>query len=208
VSSEYSIISSAQTGADGRFSTQVSVPATATPGLQYIFVADVNNARVTTDPITILSAEPGGQAGDGVNQPVNGLISRTYMFLIALEDGGQSGSFIGCNDSVVPVIIDIEPTNAPMTAAINRLLSFNEQYYGQSGLYNALYQSNLTLQGINITNREAVISLTGELIVSGVCDEPRVLAHLERTALQYDTVNSVTILLNGQPLPTQLAGRG
>lgn len=205
VASESQIIASTQTGADGRFSTQVSVPASATPGQQYVFVAEVNNAIVTASPITITGA---GQPGEGVNQPVNGLISRTYMYLVALEDAGQSGPLIGCNDSAVPVIIDIEPTNTPMTAAINRLLSLNEQYYGQSGLYNALYQSNLALQGINITEREAVINLTGELIVSGVCDEPRVLAQLERTALQYDTIDNVTILLNGQTLPSQLSGRG
>jgi hypothetical protein len=207
VASEYQIIASAQTGAEGRFTTQVSVPATATPGQQYVFVAEVNNTVVTANPITIAGAG-GGQSGDGVNQPVNGLISRTYMYLIALEDGGQSGPLIGCNDSAVPVIIDIEPTNAPMTVAINGLLSLNEQNYGQSGLYNALYQSDLTLIGINIVNREAVITLTGDLIVSGVCDDPRVLAQLERTALQYDTVDSVTILLNGKSLPSQSSGRG
>lgn len=208
VASEYQIIGSAETGAEGRFSTQASVPATATPGQQYVFVAEVANAVVTASPVAIAGTGGDGQPDNGVNQPVNGLISRTYMYLIALEDAGQSGPLIGCNDSAVPVIIDVEPTTTPMTAAINRLLSLNEQNYGESGLYNALYQSNLALEGITLTNREAVINLTGELIVSGVCDEPRVLAQLERTALQYENIDNVTILLNGETLPTQISGRG
>jgi hypothetical protein len=143
-----------------------------------------------------------------VNIPVNGLFSQTYMYLIALEDAGQSGPQVGCNDSIVPVVIEIEPTGTPLTAAINRLLSVKEQFYGQSGLYNALYQSNLILVSTTIVNREAIIYLTGELILGGICDDPRLRAQLEYTALQYDTVDSVTIFLNGQPLPTQINGRG
>jgi hypothetical protein len=127
--------------------------------------------------------------------------------LLALEDNGQSGEMIGCNDSVIPVVVDIEPTVAPLTAALNELLSLGEQYYGQSGLYNALYQSNLNVQGVDIDNREAIIHLTGNLQLGGACDNPRVLAQLEQTALQYATVDSVSITVNGQPLESLLSGQ-
>lgn len=207
VASEYEIIASTQAGAEGQFAIQVAVPNYVGVGQQWVFAAEVNNATVLASPITIV-AGTGGDPGDGVNDPVNGVFTRTNIYLIALEDAGQSGQLIGCNDSVVPVVIDIEPTTAPMTAAINRLLSIKEQFYGQSGLYHSLYQSNLALQGINIVNREAIISLTGSLQLSGVCDDPRVMAQLEQIALQYDTVDRVSILLNGEPLPSQVAGRG
>ena len=209
VNSEYEIIASVQSGADGRFTTQVALPATVVPGQQWVFVAVANNAAVLANPITIVGSDGTGSTPNaGVNVPVNGLFSQTYMYLIALEDAGQSGPAVGCNDSVVPVVIDIEPTAAPLTAALNRLLSLKEPQFGQSGLYNALYQSNLTLQSATIVNREAIISLSGELLLGGICDDPRLQAQLEYTALQYDTVDTVTILLNGQPLPTQINGRG
>jgi hypothetical protein len=208
-----SAISSVQTGADGRFTTQAAVPANAVPGEQWVFGATVNNATVLSAPVLIQQA---GQpvAGDGVtesgvNVAVNGRFQKTYIYLIALEDGGQ----VGCGDSVVPVVIDIEPTVAPMTAAYNRLLSIKDQFYGESGLYNTLYQSNLTLAGINIVNREAIVSLTGTLTLAGECDDPRYKAQLVQVALQYSTVDRVTIWLNGQVLtssnePVGPAGRG
>jgi hypothetical protein len=208
-------ISSIQSGADGRFTTQAAVPANAAPGEQWVFGATVNNATVLSTPILI--QQPGqpdtgdgvGVPENGVNAPVNGLFQRTYIYLIALEDGGQ----VGCGDSVVPVVIDIEPTVAPMTAAYTRLLSIKDQFYGESGLYNTLYQSNLTLAGINIVNREAIVSLTGTLTLAGECDDPRYKAQLVQVALQYSTVDRVTIWLNGQVLtssnePVGPAGRG
>lgn len=208
VNSEYGIIANTQTGEDGSFMMDVIIPDFAEPQDQWVFVADVNNAKVVTDPIAIMAGNgTGGTPEAGVNEPVNGLFVKTYMYLIATGDAGQSGPMIGCDDSVVPVVIDIEPTIAPMTAIINRLLRLDEQFYGQSGLYNVFYQSDLTLQGIDIENREAIISLTGDLQLGGVCDEPRILAQLEYTATQYSTVDSATILLNGQPLESQLGGQ-
>jgi hypothetical protein len=206
--SEYEIIGTTQSEADGRFSTQIAVPTYVEPGEQWLFVAEVENAKVIADPILIASASTPTPASDaGVNEPVNGQFTRTYIFLIALEDNGQSGEMIGCNDSVIPVVVDIEPTVAPLTAALNELLSLGEQYYGQSGLYNALYQSNLNVQGVDIDNREAIIHLTGNLQLGGACDNPRVLAQLEETALQYATVDSVSITVNGQPLESLLSGQ-
>ncbi|MGC9348311.1 MAG: GerMN domain-containing protein [Anaerolineae bacterium] len=114
---------------------------------------------------------------------------------------------MGCDDSVVPVEVVIEPTVAPLTAAINKLLAIDTEYYGQSGLYNALHASNLTLEGINIVQGKATIALSGELVLGGVCDNPRVEAQLEETALQYSTVSQVEILLNGEPLDQVLSGQ-
>lgn len=159
----------------------------------------------TTTPVPATATAIPGEAG--VNVPVNGLFTRTYIHLIALEDAGASGPAIGCGDSVIPVVVDIEPTVAPMTAAFNRLLSLKDEYYGESGLYNALYRSNLTLNGINIVNGVATVSLSGQLMLGGVCDAPRVQAQLEQTALQYTTVSAVNVLVNGAPLAEVLSGQ-
>ena len=68
------------------------------------------------------------------------------IFLIALEDNGQSGTLVGCGDSAVPVTVTIPPTQGVLRAALEKLLSAKQQFYGESGFYNALYQSDLELQ--------------------------------------------------------------
>lgn len=164
-------------------------------------------ANPTPEPTPVPATITPVPADAGVNVPVNGLFTRTTIHLIALEDAGASGPAIGCGDSVIPVVVDIEPTVAPMTAAYNRLLALKEQYDGESGLYNALYQSNLTLNGINIAGGVAMVSLSGQLVLGGACDAPRVQAQLEQTALQYTTVSAVNILVNGAPLAELLSGQ-
>lgn len=144
-------------------------------------------------PLTAAPAEtPQSTDSDSEN-----LVTRTNIYLIAVDDNGQSGKQIGCNDSVVPVEIEIEPTAAPLTAALTRLLDLDSQYYGQSGLYNVFYQSDLEVESIDIIDGEAVIRLSGNLLLGGVCDEPRVKAQIEETALQFSTVSEVSIYING-----------
>ena len=53
----------------------------------------------------------------------------------------RAGIPVGCGDSAVPVMVEIPPTQAVLKAALESLLSVRDQQYGQSGLYNALYQS-------------------------------------------------------------------
>ncbi len=208
------------------FSETITVDVTGLPAGTYTlfageqsqsFTLDVDNVATTTPPpqpspsVTPVPPTPDQPTvttipGDaGVNVPVNGLFTRTYIHLIAIEDAGASGPAIGCGDSVIPVVVDIEPTVGVMTAAFNRLLSIKDQFYGESGLYNALYQSNLTLSGINIVNGVATVSLSGQLMLGGTCDAPRVQAQLEQTALQYSTVSAVNILVNGVPLAEALS---
>ena len=101
------------------------------------------------------------------------------------RDNGVSGPKIGCGDSAVGVIRVVPPTRAPLTAALNELFSLHDQFYGQSGLYNSLYQSHLQLQSATIVNGIATIKLTGTLSLGGVCDDPRVDAQITNTALQF-----------------------
>jgi LysM repeat protein len=126
------------------------------------------------------------------------------IYLIAVGDGGQRGPEIGCNDSVVPVEVQIAPTVAPLEASLESLFAAGGDQYN---LYNVFERSQLSVQGINIVNREAVIQLSGQLSIGGVCDGPRVEAQLERTALQFDTVDAVSITINGQSLADVLSLR-
>jgi hypothetical protein len=127
-------------------------------------------------------------------------VSQVNIYLIGIGAGR-----VGCGDQVVPVRRKIAPTAAPLTAALNELLSLKDQYYGQSGLYNALYQSNLSIQNITRKGATWYIYLTGSMQLGGVCDIPRVEAQLLRTALQFPTVKQVHYFINGVPLKTALS---
>ena len=200
VDSEYDVVAQAQTDTDGRVTTQIVIPGFVEPEDRWVIVVAAEDRPVKAvsdefDVTPVATATPGGN-----------LFSRTNIYLIAVGDEGQAGEEIGCGDSVVPVEVEIEPTIAPLRAALNELLAIETREYGESGLYNALYQSDLELETVRIDNREAVISLTGDLLLGGVCDEPRVGAQLRQTALQFATVDEVSIFINGAPLEQVLTG--
>ncbi|MBI3741878.1 MAG: GerMN domain-containing protein [Chloroflexi bacterium] len=131
--------------------------------------------------------------------------TRVKIFLIALEDNGKTGKKIGCNDSAVAVERVIPATTAPLRAALEELFSLRDRNYGQSGLYNVLYQSNLKLESASIAETKATIHISGALRLSGICDNPRVEAQIEQTALQFSTVKSVDVFLNNVALEKVLS---
>jgi hypothetical protein len=129
---------------------------------------------------------------------------RTY--LVAIGDNGRSGTRIGCGDSLIAVTRRIAHTTAPLTAAMNLLLSDHHMYYGQSGLYNALYQSRLRVKKASVVNGTATVYLVGIIRLGGVCDDPRVRAQLRHTARQFRTVRRTTaIFVNNVPLWKRLS---
>jgi hypothetical protein len=131
------------------------------------------------------------------------------IFLIAMEDNGVSGPAVGCGDSAVAVDVQVPYSQGTLRAAMEKLLSIHEQYYGGSGLYNALYQSNLTVADVAIeSGGHAVVRLNGTISSGGVCDDPRIIAQLERTALQFSTVHSVSVYVHGALLEDLLSGHG
>ncbi len=127
-------------------------------------------------------------------------ITRTHIYLVAVGDASQSGEKIGCDDSLIPVEVVIEPGSPPLEATLNELLTIKSREYGQSGLYNALHQSDLNLESVSVDDGQAKVRLSGTLTLGGVCDDPRVRAQLRQTALQYEGVNQVSIWIDGTPL--------
>jgi hypothetical protein len=134
--------------------------------------------------------------------------NRVKIFLIAIGDAGKSGKEIGCGDSVIPVEVEVASTTDPLAAAFEKLLSVHEQYYGQSGLYNALYQSNLKVESATIQVDLATVQISGQLLLGGECDDPRVEAQLDETALQFPEANQAAIFINGTLLKDVLSLKG
>jgi hypothetical protein len=200
INSEYDVVATAQTNADGRLETQIAIPAFVEPEDHWVIVVSAEH-----QPVEAISEEFNVTEAATPTSPNTGLFTRTNIYLIALGDAGQAGKTIGCDDSVVPVEVEIEPTIAPLTAALKQLLAIETREYGESGLYNALYRSDLTLSSASVVDGHAIIRLSGTLTLGGVCDEPRVQAQLRETAVQYRTVSWVSVLINGTPLEELLS---
>jgi hypothetical protein len=160
-------------------------------------------ATIVPTPATVSLPIPTipAAAADQVKPDVPSSGQMVKIFVIAVEDNGQTGIPVGCGDSAVPVMVEIPPTQEVLKAALEALFSVKDEYYGQSGLYNALYQSDLQVESVSLDNNgKARVYLTGNLIMGGECDTPRVQAQVEQTVLQFPTVKDVVIFINGKPL--------
>lgn len=134
--------------------------------------------------------------------------TQVNLYLVELE-GGTAGNQIGCGDRLVAGVtrIPVGGTTAKrVEQTLSQLLAIDDPYYGESGLYTALYQSDLHVGRVTIRRGVATINLTGTMQLGGVCDEPRVEAQLRQTVLQFPGLNDVMFLINGRPL--SLGGRG
>lgn len=208
--SEFSESYSAQTNVNGVLDVTVPIPSYAQNGSRWVAVVQTADGRFRAESFVFLvrSQAAPTPVPPATPPPSGTLFSNAQIYLTAVGDGGQSGALIGCNDSVVPHRVNFSPTVAPLTSALNAMFSSDSFYFPGTNLYNVFYQSDLAVQGIDIENGTAFISLTGNLLLSGACDSPRVRAQIEQTALQFSTINSVIITLNGQPLDQVLSGAG
>lgn len=135
-----------------------------------------------------------------------GELSRIKIFLIALEDQGRVGKLVGCGDSLISLDKGEKFTSEPIKNALEELFSIKEQFYGQSGLYNALAQSNLKVENVSLINNKAIVRLSGTYSLAGSCDNPRFEGQIRETILQY--VKETEIFLNNKSLGEILSGKG
>lgn len=132
-------------------------------------------------------------------------LSEVTIYFVAVGDDGASGPKIGCGDSLVAVRQPIEPTSGVIRAALNKLFSYKEQDIGQSGLYNALWQSDLEIDSAEVKDGVATIYLTGQTMMGGECDIPRYKGQIEQTILAQPGVKDAVIYLNGKPIDEALS---
>jgi spore germination protein GerM len=192
---------------------QVDIESTPNPSASSAISPTVLQSPAVFEPPAVLQPPssqpyPASEQSSPETQPVvlpSSTPQMVEIYLIALDDSGQSGPQVGCGDSAVPVQVPISPTKDVLKAALERLLALKTQYYGQSGLYNALYQSDLHLDGVNIKDGVAIINLSGSLQIGGECDSPRVEAQINQTALQFAAVKDVSVSINGRTLQDALS---
>lgn len=127
------------------------------------------------------------------------LIDEVDIYLVAVGDKGKKGIKIGCDDSLVAITRKIKPTVAPLKAALEELLAIPHEYSKELGNY--WWGKNLKLKSVSITEGVATIHISGEgPFVAGVCDEPRITEQIEKTAMQFSSVNTVKVFVNDKPL--------
>ncbi len=129
------------------------------------------------------------------------------LFFIILDDNGKAGKKIGCNDSLVPVVVTTTASATPLRAAYDALLAIHDDPYGPQKHANPLAQSSLRVKSVAIKKSTAIIKLTGELISAGHCEDPRIEAQLTEVALQFPSVKKVTVFVNGVALSKLLSGQ-
>jgi hypothetical protein len=132
-------------------------------------------------------------------------LSEVTIYFVAVGDNGQSGPMLGCGDSLVAVKQPIQPTSGVIRAALNKLFSYKDQNIGQSGLYNALWQSELTLGSASVADGVAAVYLTGKVMMGGECDIPRFKGQIEQTILAQPGVKQANVFLNGKPIDEALS---
>ncbi|MBP7057371.1 GerMN domain-containing protein [Candidatus Gracilibacteria bacterium] len=147
----------------------------------------------TTTPSSTMSATPTPAPTTATTTPA---LTTTVQIALVDEIGVPSATTFGCGDKIEMVNRPVS-TTTPLQTAINELLSVNTRNYGMSGLTSALYQDNFTLVSATITGSHATINLTGSTSQDGACDSPRIQEQMKRTILQFPSITTYDILLNG-----------
>ena len=125
---------------------------------------------------------------------------------IALNDNGANGPLVGCGDSEVLVELTAEGdlnSKERIKAALEKLFADKEQNKESSGLYNAVYQSSLTVDEVTVSKSEVNVTLSGETILGGECDDPRFVDQIKATVqnnLDQDFPGTIHITINGKDL--------
>lgn len=148
--------------------------------------------------VVVLAAGETGRAARVEAAPPN--TRKVTVFLVKLDDNGKSGRRIGCGDSLVPVSRVVPANRPPLLAAISALLAVPQKLPGNPKLQNFWRGRRLKIQSVATSGRTATIRLAGDLVVSGVCDQPRIEEQIYATARRAAAIRDVDVYLNDVPL--------
>lgn len=170
----------------------------------YVYVSDTDRNAV----IEITYSIAGDSEEDSYQSSVDNIIGtvrysdeapfvqEVSIALLDTERVTTGNKERGC-DYVVLHPADINPTQEPLSVALERLFAYEETEV--AGYYNFISQTKDTLSfdRARVEEGTAHIYLTGQVSgLSGVCDDPRTRIQIEETALQFDTVSDVELYLN------------
>ena len=176
-------------------------------GLLLIFLVACNVSQPdlpTSTPSDVLTETPSPSPNE-IASVTTSTEQMVTIFLVAVGDNGVAGKKIGCDDSLISIEILTDSDLPSPWNALDALLTLDQTYYGESGLYNALNQSTLEIQSYENNSGNATVYLQGELILGGVCDNPRVEEQIIGTILQNEGIEGVQVYVNGEILQEALS---
>lgn len=147
------------------------------------------------------TATASNTGGEPTVMPTTASVTVVY---VAVGDGGVAGPEFGCGDSTVGVTSPAISFTDPVEAALRTLLENKDMEVGESGLRNALWQSDLTVISVDRSGNPIIVNLEGTLKMDGECDIPRVQLQLLLTAQQAAGV-PIEVMINGEPLAEALS---
>lgn len=158
----------------------VLVVALAAAAIIYFQTKTNDEGRTQND--TSSEQTPPIEDEQNIDQEPQTQTKQLTVFYVAVGHGGHSGEEIGCGDSLVSAQTGDKTFQDQVKATFDHLLSEKSKDIGQSGLYNSLYQSDLTFDHSKMDGKTLNVYLLGDVKSSGACDNPRIKAQLETTA--------------------------
>jgi hypothetical protein len=178
--------------------TPAPLAATATPTLSSNFVPLGTTAANLLGTSAVSSLGSQGAEAPGINQ--------VKIYMIVVDDGGNSGDLVACNDSIIDVSVPIIPTYGVLRASLDKLLAVKTEKFDNTDYYDALYQSSLSIDKLGLASGVASIYLKGDVTLGNECDKARIKAQIEYTARQFSTIKSVDIFINDQKIDDYFSG--
>jgi hypothetical protein len=171
-------------------------------GAYFIMKEEAQAPLVTTSGGKVSGSNTDTQTNATSSPSTGGTSFNIYVVDIHSEDAPRTKNTIGCGDTLVQLKETITPTQGILQAALIKLFSIKERdvKVGTSTFYNALYQSNLKVESITITNGVATVKISGTTQLGGECDDPRVIAQIKQTVLQFSTIKQANIFINNKKL--------
>ena len=134
-----------------------------------------------------------GVAENKIKNPIVGIIALDGT---PADEKHKSKQLIGCDDKIIEMKLEGIFTSDEI---LNKLFEFRD-YDNEFGYYNVFEHSQkLFAESVIIDqNGLATVKLSGDLLISGMCDVPRVTAQIETTLRQIEGVEGVKIYINGE----------
>lgn len=190
---------------DGRFNATSDVfevgpvPPTPTPAPTLVPSAGTGGGEVaaTAQTVALDAAQLAPSTAPVQLSAVGPLFDAVNVYMALPANSDLDGLPVACDARLVAVEVPVDLTVAPLTAGIDALLDNSAASYGLPGVQNPLAEMGWLVDQIVIVNGEAVINLTAESMPSvAPCTAALVEAQLQATALQYATVDSVSVYIN------------
>lgn len=151
---------------------------------------DENGSPIVNDSSSVELAEATGPA----------MFSSVRIPVFASPDlFDYSGKITSCGEELAWTTVEVAPTAMPLNATLQSMFNRPNDLGFTPGNFMAS-QTNLNFEEAVIESGVAKIKLNGSVITENDCDSNRLSIQIREAALQFDTVNSVEISLNGQML--------